>query len=256
MPIISTIILTIIFSLNTSLAFGFIPDVKYIYEDTVKGNKDIKTYRITQNKIVYDDMGKKTAEVSEKVFIKQPWKYLKISTKENYATMIVLEGTEGLIVRGGKWIAPKSKISMPFIIGFYLSRDVDELNLFLSSKGIKKPKASLFKMNEVVSIVLQNPAENSPLLCVDRESFWPLAYSYGYIHGKDLEDSGFYYEFGNYRKFTGRKYWPMRMKVFKKGVLKEEIDVKTVDTNVKLPDKIFSIDYLKKKYKPADENIN
>jgi len=224
----------------------FIPKLSYIYDELVDKNKFVNSYKIEQERTTYNEKyeeGKIT--LKERIFLKYPWKYARISTYDKKSRMLVSDGTGSLKVYNGKYIVPDSKIKMPLIYGFYLCKTKNELTSFLSKKLIRSSTTKLSRRNDHISILILGEKAYAGLW-VDRQSFWPLAYSYGI--NKNTNASDFEYTFSSYDKITQEIYFPSKIKKYVRGKLVEQIKITKVVPNAKAPSNIFNISFLKKKY--------
>jgi hypothetical protein len=232
----------------------FIPQIKYIYEELTKANKDSDTFRIIQERTLYykEDPGE-NRKIKEKVFLKHPWKYAKtLSENEERKMSVIADGVQ-IEISEGYYREIKPREQVPLIYGFLLSRDPDQLKAFLSAKGLIMPKNRLHRLKGMVCILLESEGPERGGLYLDRKSFRPLAYYRGLISGADPNFAEVYMEFSDYRK-TGRdSYHPFRTEIYSHNRLVETVDVISVKPGAKIGANIFNIEYLKKRYRPAGD---
>ena len=237
-------------ALITGNAYGFIPELKYIYEDLTANNKNIKTYHIKQKRTIYPSSGsEKGVELSENVFLQNPWKFARISAAGEKSWMTVYDGSQGLEIAQGRWFVPQDKFKLPILYGFYFSCEPEELTSFLSLLGITSAKTTYERIRGTFAIALysgDNPG--GPRFLLDRKSFKPIAYLNEYEGDRSGPRKGLEYVFSNYRSVAPGVFYPLIVKVFSNGNLVEKTEAQPVEVNGKVLSNVFDVKYLKEKY--------
>lgn len=252
MPVVKHLfqILVLVFILRS--AWAFIPDVNYILEDITRYNGSV-SYKFDQKRTMFDKRlpdGK--VVLSEKVYLKSPWKYARLSRYGKRSVMDVYDGSEFLKIVSGKRVMLKESLKLPVLYGFYLSRNPDELRSFLSVNGIDVDTTTMARKNSLLTILFK-PRENSQAkLWIERRSFWPLVYDhrekdFGKPYIVEFED-----RFMSYGKISRGVYFPMKITRYSDGEKIEEIEVEGVQQNAKISNRLFDIGYLKKKYRISE----
>ena len=247
--------LRIIFFLSAFLslivgdASAYIPRPQHIFGELAKGNKKIETLKIKETRTIFNskyDGGK--IDIKEEIYLKVPKYYMIVSTYQNRTEMSIYDGFRHLKVTGNKWFEPKEKFSLPFIFGFYLSSNADELVNFLSSKNIIQDNQSLARRGGIIAILFTSQDKTQARLWVDQDSFLPIAYNRKGVVEPGQQPLELETVFSNYQKISANTYYPYVSEKSVAGNVVERISVNEAVAGVKLAPNFFDINALKKKY--------
>ena len=250
--------LTVLFLfLFSQRAQAFIPKNEYIFKALTEGREKVVSYKIDQTRVLYGreyENGK--LELKEEVYLVMPWRYARKSSYGDKAQITIYDGSEALRMIGKKWTVPESKAVIPFIYGFYLSRDPDDLRAFLRSKGIDPDHTELSRINELIAILFKGTEKNRFDLFVDRDSFWPI--SYRSLVGETALNGKEYIRimFTNYKNIYPKIFFPMKYSRFDKEILSEQVTVNEIKINGRVPVNIFDIANIKRKYQRFEKGID
>lgn len=217
-------ILLLVAALGSVGAWAYIPPSGYMVSKLAQRRTGFRTLRITSQVIAFKDGQPAGADFQETL------------TYDTGAEVLISEASSSgkPLYRLRRSLQESNASASPLGDFLLFSSKASTVEASLRSKGIpvvndKEETLFMRRWKEAVAWIIGNPADASPSLWIEKDSFLPLVLKWsapGKSEPLELEFEGFSF-------YNGYQY-PRKIRLSSEGKVVLEADLKTIDLNVKL----------------------